>query len=77
MVGVAADRGNHCPHDRPHKILVCSHYAVSRTLVPNICKAIKMVNEILLWRTGYLLADCFQELRTNLKMQFLFDIVTY
>lgn len=45
------------------------------TLFPGLlfqtCKAVKMVNELLLWRTGYLLANCFQELITNLKMQFL------
>lgn len=68
--------GMTCP-DRPHRTVVCNHYAVSRTRVPNICKAVKMVNELLLWRTGYLLANCVQELTTNLKMQLLFNIVTH
>lgn len=75
--GLAVERGNHCPPDRPHRTVVCNRYSVSRTLLPNICKAVRMVNEFPHWRTGYLLANCFQDLRSNLRMHFLFNLVTH
>lgn len=75
--GVAVERGNNYPPDRLHRTVVCNRYCVSRTLVPNISKAIRMVNEFPLWRTGYLLANCFQDLRSNLRMHFLFYLVIH
>lgn len=62
---------------RPHRTVVCSRYSVSRTLVPNICKAVMMVNEFPLWRTGYLFVNCFQDLRSHLRMHFLFNLVNH
>jgi len=75
--GVAVERGNYCPPDRAHRTVVCNRYSVSRTLVPNICKAVMMVNEFPLWRKGYLFVNCFEDLRSNLRMHFLFNVVTH